>query len=218
MKVIETGFAVGRGPDAFYIAIGRIATLWSLVERHLERLAWILLPLPLGEVVTGGAGAGANLPLVRRLIELRAPDYTDLPALCAALKDTEDLTQQRNAVIHGLWRALPGDGEPRYLARQSSRKPRVSPEYTLAKLHGLETRIEQLVGELGRHVRGLIPLYDELLQQIARHPSLSTSPPAGPRSPCAEHRPRAGHSRGRSQSCRPAKGRTPPRRPPPSKA
>lgn len=214
----EWEFRVTRAPDDFYIAIGRIATLWSLVERNLEQLAWILLPLPLGEVVTGGAGAGTNLPLVRRLIELRAPGYADLPALRAALDETGCLTTERNAVIHGLWRALPSDGEPLYLARQSSRKPRASPEYTLAKLHGLETRIEQLVGELGHHVRGLIPLYDELLQQIARHPSLATSPQAGPRSPAATHRPRAGHSPDRSRSGSPAKGRRPAKRPPPSKA
>ena len=92
--------------DGHLVAMGRIAILWTQIEKNFEFLVWQLAPLqqPMAQAVT----THLSNPVITDIAKSLVNEVVEDEELKNRLKTlinyiTNELRPKRNKVIHGIW-------------------------------------------------------------------------------------------------------------------
>ena len=160
-----TGQAFIRPPDnhPIYNLIGRVAAEWARLEHHLDQIIWELSDMPKSRGACVTAQLMSVWPRYNSIIALlkqRTPKTPELKKFIEITnelnKDTRDLSERRNRIIHDSWYSAHHSGETsqfRSMARgewsydlmyRSVKKTKK----TLENIKALEKRVEKLKFEI----------------------------------------------------------------------
>eukprot|EP01035_Chromulina_nebulosa_P007686 gene7686-10385_t len=148
-----------RPNDEQLVEIGRVATVWSIVERMLGKLLTRLAMAPEypGMAITKDLGLDAQAKAIKSLMLLHSSRYRYeiigadwLEVITGILRDFDKLRLQRNIAVHTVWFRM-GDGldslRPRPVTEAASRQS-PSPHTTAIELRKLAEDIQRLADAL----------------------------------------------------------------------
>jgi hypothetical protein len=145
--------------------IGQVVVEWSWLESALDDMIWQLLGLDLedGRALTKRTDASTKVAILNSI----APRYLDGPALDAiqdALSDINEIRDDRNFVVHGVWGMLRPDGVPIVMSLRSNSAPTEITSETFS-----HERLRQIANDTRKAKHTLV----EIMQQLAPSPDKS---------------------------------------------
>lgn len=141
-------------PKDHFAAIGAIAVHWSLVELHMEIMILGLYEIDQGRglVLTNNLSFPARMSLLRILANEGVPAIMtkeQSEELQALLKRVDDGYNDRNTIVHGLWKPTDKPGIVRRMAVRARGKKllTVAEDYSAADIRAIDDRLQAIIDD-----------------------------------------------------------------------
>jgi hypothetical protein len=85
--------------------LGQIAINWAVIEEWLGHMLGTLIDADLGgaNVLTSEMGAASVIKAIKNCIAINEPKQPELSAVRELIEEADELRQERNLYIHGVW-------------------------------------------------------------------------------------------------------------------
>lgn len=134
--------------------LGQIVINWGVIEAWLGHLLGTLIDADPGgaNVLTNEMGAAGVIRAIKNCIALSEPKMPDLKLVRALIEEADDLRQERNVFVHGIWEPGP---EPKTALVQTTGWQRSE---IVRELLVTPTELDQLLADFDDWIRDFVTL------------------------------------------------------------
>lgn len=168
--------------DPHFIALGRVAVYFSLLEANLRMLAGSLISddQRLGQVVTTGLSFSNLVQITDALYRYRERDETQTKALGALLASARKAGERRDTMTHSVWAI--GQDKNAVTRMKASRYPTKAADFTFQQvkpsdIEEVVTEIAQVIEDVQRFIFGrYVPPARKPTKRKSKEPMKSAPP------------------------------------------
>lgn len=155
--------------------IGRVVVAWAKLEIELQRTLWAFLDVEIeeGRLITGRLDTRPKVEMLSPLAEKFLPDGKLANNLFETLGRIQELSEDRNFIVHGVWQTLLPDNLP----IASSLRPKTQPNLIVAETFPPE-RMEDMLHDINLAHRILSAMPAELAALRGKRQKLRPQPAA----------------------------------------